>query len=199
MTLYNVTFNIKDKRNILEPSIPDSAGDGENKTIKRVCLTDSIAHCMQAIAVGNRDIRVGATLIIREVSLKNLDKKLLISPRELKERGLVPDALENNEFWYLGKVKFKCITCKIVDFDAEIDLAWTCIPIQSCREIIKKYIPKFPVYRYKITKNLYEAAMQYCNKHQLWDTEDNVWDELAMIPWAQKRSIEDLKLLRVED
>lgn len=41
--------------------------------------------------------------------------------------------------------------------------------------------------------------MQYCNKHQLWDTEDNVWDELAMIPWAQKRSIEDLKLLRVED
>lgn len=143
MTLYNVTFNIKDKRNILEPSIPDSAGDGENKTIKRVCLTDSIAHCMQAIAVGNRDIRVGATLIIREVNLKNLNKKLLISPRELKERGLVPDALENNEFWYLGKVKFKCITCKIVDFDAEIDLAWTCIPIQSCREIIKKYIPSF--------------------------------------------------------
>ena len=35
MILYNITFDMKDKRNILEPSIPESAGEDENKTIKR--------------------------------------------------------------------------------------------------------------------------------------------------------------------
>lgn len=197
MTLYNVTFDMNDRRNMIKPAIPNSAGDGENKTIKRVCLTDSVEHCIQAIAVGNRDVRVGADLIVREVELKDLNEELLISPKELKEKGLVPDALENNEFWYLGDVKFRCITCRIVEFDASIDLAWTCIPIQNCIEIVKKYIPKFPVYRYKITKNLYESAMQYCNKHQLWDIGDNIWDDLAMVPWAQKRGINSVKLLKI--
>lgn len=198
MRLYNVTFNMQDKRRVLEPSVPESAGSGEDKTIKRICLADSVEHCMQAIAVGNRDIREGATFILREVDTKDLDKKLLIKPKELKEKGLVPDALENNEYWYLGKIKFNRVACKIVEFDAEIDLAWTCIPIKACRSVVKKYLPNFPVNRYKITKNLYESAMDYCNKHKLWNESDAIWDELAMVPWAQKRRINHVKMLLIK-
>lgn len=198
MRLYNVTFNMKDKRRVIEPAIPDSAGNGEDKTVRRICLTDSVEHCMQAIAVCNRDIREGATFILREVDTKDLDKNLLIGPKELKERGFVPDALENNEYWYLGKVKFDRMACRIVEFDAEIDLAWTCIPIQSCKDIVKKYLPAFPVNRYKVSKNLYEAAMTYCNEHKLWNEEDAIWDDLAMVPWAQKRKINYIKMLLIK-
>lgn len=197
MTLYNVTFNIKDNRSILEPTIPDSAGDGENKTIKRVCLTDSVSHCMQAIAVGNRDIRVGASIIVRKVDTKYLDTSLLIKPKELKERGLVPDALENNEYWYLSAVNVKCGKYQIVNFDAEIDLAWTCININDCKEIIRKYLPLLNIERYRNTKNLYEYAMCYCNKYRLYDIQDIIWDELAMLPWAQKRSINKVQLIKI--
>ena len=199
MTLYNVTFNMRDRRRVLNPSIPESAGDGEDKTISRVCFTDSVANCIQAIAVCNRDIREGATFILREVDTDKLDKRLLIKPKELKERGLVPDALENNEYWYLGKVNVESMACKIVEFDAEIDLAWACIPIQSCRAIVKKYLPKFAVNKYKITKNLYDAAMKYCSENKLYYAEDGIWDDLAMVPWAQKRKINYVKLLRIRD
>ena len=199
MKLYNVTFNMKDKRSVIEPSVPESAGNGENKTIKRICLTDSIEHCMQAIAVCNREIREGATFILREVDTKYLDNKLLIKPKELKENGLVPDALENNEYWYIGKIMFNRKVCKIVKFSAEIDLAWTCIPIQSCKDIVKKYLPAFPVNRYKVSKNLYEAAMTYCNEHKLWNEEDAIWDDLAMVPWAQKRRIDYVKTVLVKE
>lgn len=197
MKFYNVTFNIKDNRSMLEPTIPDSAGDGENKTIKRICLTDSIEHCMQAIAVENRNIKVGVVIVVRSIDIEKLDRKLLICPAELKQRGYVPDALENNEFWYLGNIQFEYQKYRIMGFDAEVDLAWTCIPIQNCKEVVKHYIPDFPVNRYKITYNLYKAAMEYCNQHKMYDIEDIIWEDLSIVPWAQKRSIKHVDLMRI--
>lgn len=50
MHFYNITFDIEDDNKMLYPYIPGTAGDNEDKTTPRVCLCDSVAHCMQAIA-----------------------------------------------------------------------------------------------------------------------------------------------------
>ena len=107
MKLYNVTFDLNNTNNVLTPAIPESAGNGENKEIKRVCLTDSVEHCFQAIASCNREIRKGAKFIIKEVDVEK--DELLITPDFLFNEGYVPDALENNEYWYqIGKYGCVC-------------------------------------------------------------------------------------------
>lgn len=186
MRLYNVNFDTNDKTVVLRPRIPKSAGEGENKTIARICLTDSIEHCMQAIAVENREICVGAEFVVHTVNMSDLQKSSLIVPERLVQSSLVPDALENNEYWYLLPVLSDRSVYRIEKFNAEMCLAWTCIKIEDCRRIVSKYLPDFPVNRYRNSHNLYEAAMAVCNERCLWDIEDAVWDELAELPWAQK-------------
>ena len=42
MKLYNVTFNLMNDSNLLMPCVPFTAGPGEDREIKRICLADSI-------------------------------------------------------------------------------------------------------------------------------------------------------------
>ena len=191
MKFYNVTFNLADNRDILTPCIPDSAGTDEDKTIPRVCLTDSIEHCIQAIATGNREVYKGAQFIVREADIKSDEK--LVHPRFLKELNYVPDALENNEYWYLNPIKVKRYICKIESFDYEFELAWSCISRKQCLDAIGKYMSIKRFVKYKTSKGIYNAFCRYCTEHKKWDWEDSIWEDLAMLPWAQTTKIYNLK------
>jgi hypothetical protein len=197
MKLYNITFDNKDRRKIIAPSIPNATCDGENKTIKRVCLADSIEHCMQAVS-DTRDMRNGAIVFIREVDTNDLDNRKLIKPKALKEKGLVPDALVNNEYWYLDNVEFRCIECEIVKFDVEAAFAWSCIDIKDLQTIVKKALPKFPAGRYTIAEHLFKAASHYADSLGLYDIEDYIYDNLADLPLAHYIKINSVKLKKVE-
>ena len=199
MLLYNVTFDENDTRTVLEPSVPESTADGEDSTTPRVCLSTSVKKCIQALAVEHREVRVGATLAVRTVNIDKLDEDLLITPETLVSEGLVPDALENDEHWYLGSIKFDYNKYEIEDFDAEIDLAWTCISLQDCRDIVTEYLPSFSTKRFKTSKNLYQAAMRFCNEFRLDNESDAIWDALAELPWAQKRTIKSVKLKKLHN
>ncbi len=194
MKLYNVSFNLNNPDRILSPTIPKTAADDENKTYRRVCLADSVEHCIQAIAVENKDIRAGAKIIVRTVDTKNLYKQFLVGPQTLFDKKLVPDALENNEYWYLQRIKFDLAVYTILDFDADFEIAWSLIKIDDCKKIVHKWLPNFTIGRYKIPKNLYIAAMKECERLQNWDAEDGIWDDLAELPWAQKTGIYNIKL-----
>lgn len=198
MLLYNVTFDQNDLRTVLTPSIPETAADDEDITIARVCLTDSIEHCLQAIAPERRNIKKGEIITIRSVASDNLNNQFLVDPITLREKMLVPDALENNEYWYLAKINFKCARYEIIDFDVDYDLAWTCIRIEDCKNIIKKYLQKFSVGSFNNSKEMYQAAMHYCEQYSLWDEQDNIWDDLAELPWAQKIAINSVELRDIE-
>lgn len=191
MIFYNVTFNLNDTRDVLHPCIPESAAKDENKTIPRVCMTDSVEHCMQAIAVGNRDVQSGSKFILRKINIKSDDG--LINPRFLKETSYVYDAMENNEYWYLHPVKTENYLCEIISFDYEFDLAWSCISRKQCLDAVAKYMNIKRFTRYKTSKGIYKAFCNYCTEHKLWDWEDGIWDDLAMLPWAQKTRIYNLK------
>lgn len=198
MKLYNVTFHLKDNRTVLNPAIPETAGDTENKTIKRICLTDSIVHCVQALAHCNRNVAVGVTFLVREVQINKKDKAL-ITPNELKKRGYVPDALENNEYWYTKPLEFNTYLCKIDSFDYEYELAWTCIEKEQCLKIVEKYTNGQITFKHcETAKEIYEIFLHWCNKNEMWDEYDAAWEELAQLPWAQKTGLYNFKYTILE-
>lgn len=186
MILYNVTFDLKDTKEILEPKIPYTAGDYEDKTIKRVCLADTPAHCMLSISPEFRNIAVGSQFLLKEFEITDYDN--LLTPEYLYNMDLVADALEYREHWYLNSIQCRSVRkCKILDFYSEICLNWTCIGITDCRNIIKKYlgVNELP-FKGRTSRELYSNLCK-------WDTEfkyiDDIWDDLALLPWAQGRTL----------
>ena len=202
MKLYNITFKLDDTRNILVPNIPETAGDTENKTIKRVCLADSVEHCMQAVASANRDMCTRAKFIVREADIP-LTKKTLVHPRFLKEQGYVPDALENNEYWSLEPVKFKLYLCELEHFDSDFTVSWSCVTREQVLAIISKYIKTKRFDRYKTSKGVYNAFCKFINEKTQFATEkgriayynmyDDVWEDIVELPWAQKTELTNIK------
>lgn len=190
MKLYNVSFDLNNTNELLVPTIPHTAGPEEDKTSRRVCLADSVAHCMLAISTEYRNIAVGSKFILKTVEIE--PDKFLITPKQLIKYKKVPDALENNEYWYLYPIRCKSVyLCEITDFDSEIDLAWTCIKPEQCRDIVKKHTG-LDFKRCKTSKGIYKSFCKYAHERQLWSMMDDVWDELAELPWAQGRKMNKL-------
>lgn len=188
MKLYNVTFKLDDLRRVLMPCIPETAGSNENKTIPRVCLSDKVHKCMQAISVDRRDIQVGTRFILREVEVDNIGgigRTKILDPVTLYYSGYVPDALENSEYWSLKPLECKLSLCKIVGFDYEFELAWTCIKLDVCKKIIAMYVKVPWISLCKSSKTAYECFARYATRLYLWDVLDSVWNELAMLDNAQ--------------
>ena len=86
--------------------IPPMKLEGENNTIKRVCVASTIEGCVSSMPGGgeslgnlNYDTR-GYYLIFRiDTEKLKIDSKNIISPEELYEKGYVADAKIHNEFW----------------------------------------------------------------------------------------------------
>ena len=192
MKLYNITYNLEDTSTTLVRKIPSSAGDRENKTIPRVCLADSLEHCLQALGSHYRDLRVGACFLVREVEVDERDINL-IDPFILKKDNKVPDALENREYWYLKPIECNVKKAEIIDYDSEFTIAWTCVPIERCRAIISKYSP-INVNKYYNSEHLYDVFMAWANEHEKYKEMDAVWDEIVEDPIAQKTAIKNLKV-----
>lgn len=194
MKFYNITFDLTDRRKILVPCIPETAGATENKTISRVCLSKTLEGCIQAVS--RRQIYKGSQLIVREA---NLDEQRLVNSKTLYNNKLVPDALENKEYWSLTPVTFKVYLCEILSFDNDFTLAWSCISRKDCLNIVEKYIKSTSFRKYKTSKSIYEAAMNYANANEMWDEQDLIWDDLAMLPWAQKLELKNLKVKKIKE
>ena len=202
MKFYNITFKIDDTRNILVPNIPESAGTNENKTIKRVCLADTVEHCMQAVGSGNRDMCKGSKFLVRETDIP-LTSKYLLNPRFLKQMNYVPDALENNEYWSLESVKVKVYLCELQSFDSDFTVSWSCVTREQILSIISKYVKTKRFNRYKTSKGIYNAFCKFINEKTQFATEkmktyyydmyDDVWEDIVELPWAQKTELTNIK------
>ncbi|MBO5390052.1 MAG: hypothetical protein J6A59_18320 [Lachnospiraceae bacterium] len=191
MKLYNVSFDLNNTNQILKPCIPYSVAADEDKTIPRVCLAKSPAHCMQAIATDTRQVYVGSNFILRTVDIKE-DSDYIINPQVLFDRKYVPDALENLEYWSLKPVKCKVQHCVIEYFDYEREIAWSCIKLEDCWRIIKRFSGK-EFNRCKSAKTMYNAFSNWATENKQWEMLDDVWDTIAMLPWAQTTKIYNLK------
>lgn len=195
MKLFNITLDLKDKPTILKPYIPFSAAEDEDRITPRVCLSSNITGCLQAI--GNRYIAVGEKFILRTVNI-NTNSKYLITPEKLKNTNKVPDALENKEYWYLKEIECTSTMLRIDDFDFDFDLAWSLIAPKDYKKIILNSVNELDLSKCNTSKEMYDTFSEYTNEKELYNEQDEVWDNLAELPWAQKISIYNLKLKVLE-
>lgn len=86
------------------PRIPASAADGEDKTIKRVCLSDSIEGCINLADLSNGDLKSHLFPIKSEKSSPikvyefHIDTDSILYPNQISK--YVPDAEIFGEYWY---------------------------------------------------------------------------------------------------
>lgn len=211
ITLHNVSFDLDDKSKRYEPRVPYSTGSSEDAVTPRICLADNIANCIQAIACANREVFVGSKFIHRSAKIP-LNHKALVRPSVLFEKNLVPDATENNEYWFLEPLDFKVSLCEIVDFKSEHVIAWEPLDFKDVKRIIEKHLPEF---KYSMSSlhpyDIYQEVMTFINNHvneaepnsEEWlkwcRLEDAIYDDVIELPWAQKTRIYDLEIRVLEE
>lgn len=97
-----------------EPELPHHVMQGEDHTIPRVCLSDSVLGCLNSIGMGRllEDIEYYekfhkspySPICVYKCIVDTEDKGIIV-PEDLVHRGLVPDALKNREYWGLHCVR----------------------------------------------------------------------------------------------
>jgi hypothetical protein len=200
MTLYHVSFDIDNTETLFKPRIPAALSDDEDHKTPRICLTDSIEHCLQAMASEYRhNLSFGSAITVYSIDTDSLAPDKLIYPEALVKSGLVPDAIENSEYWYLENISFTRKIMRVDSFEYNYEIALSCINISDIRDIIRTEIPELNLPTDASTQELYNIAMDYAHEHKMYDSEDNIWDRLAELPYAQKTSFSKLVLTPVAE
>lgn len=204
MTLYNVSFNIENKARIFYPIIPDTYGKGENNTIKRVCLSDSVENCIQAMSSANRNLRVGAKFILRSVESSAI--KNIIKPEELVSRNYVIDAIENHEYWSLDPVCFSLTEYEILDFETEFDAAWNILSNQGVIKRFKQVAPEISIPRELFNKDissqelynkLLDVTKYRADESRYYEICDDLWEAIIELPYMQVTRVKNIKLKQI--
>lgn len=98
---YHITTDL-DHKGLFEPRIPKYMFEFENKTVPRICVSDSIQGCLSAFpdkdALGEDQPRYIKVFEINVEEL-NLTPEDIISPEFLYKSGYLDDALITNEHW----------------------------------------------------------------------------------------------------
>lgn len=128
MKMYHVSLNIFDDIKEFYPRVPKTTMKGEDTTTERVCVAKTIEDCLNALLywdslrmrlTDNYEINWGIMSKCQRVFKIyefDIEKDFLISPKDLYERNLVPDALLNNEYWCTKKlIPVKSYLIKITD------------------------------------------------------------------------------------
>lgn len=193
-TLYNVTFDITDQSTVLSPRVPYSVADDEDNDTCRVCLSDSIEKCIEAIGPCNRDFCIGQTIVVRSVKVKDLDQEKLIGYNDLYLSGKVPDAPYTHEYWYLDELPVERKVFLVKGFTYEHCLAWELIKLKDVMKISCKYCDDSVRRMVYTAKDLYDKVCRSLEMQKLYDTYDRFTEEIESLPWAQACRVSDLIL-----
>lgn len=192
--LYNITFNLNDESTLLQPYIPYSAAEDEDRETKRVCFADSVDNCISAIGSCARELYEGSTIVVRSVQTDKLDKSKLITPHQLAASGKVPDAEVNQEYWYLGDVNIVREVRTIVSFEYEYAIAFQCLNKDDVNALIKKYLPDDGIRDGESIEDAYNRVIGAMQSVGEYDASDEFDDSIAELPWAQRIRVQNVVL-----
>lgn len=175
--LYHISFDTAEPlEKEFTPKIPVNTIAGEDETIPRICLCDSIEGCINAAEdrlwkFEDEDI---ATIIVWEKEF-TLPNDRLIGWQKLYEDNLVPDAIFTHEYWFLDKLQMSGTFYEILNVNNAIS---------NKKEI---YIIK-PQYREKVFEILsdYSIDLKEIEKYDLY-TLINDW-----LPYAFPQQITEI-------
>lgn len=99
MILYHLELANGKPKKKFHPSIPLNRMEGEDKTIKRICVAPSIEECLQSVSWG----RINYIPKYIPVIVYVFDTEDYIPSKDLKK--YVPDAIVTNEYWITKEIK----------------------------------------------------------------------------------------------
>lgn len=180
----------------LIPRIPNNTLDDENKDIPRICLSTSIEGCFIAL-----QYITDKPFILYELDIDENDKALL-SSKYLYDNNLVMDALETNEYWYLKPIKAIGKVYTILSYDLDFDFAWSCIKLEDVINIVSGIIKDKEILTNLLETNktsydLYESAQQFLYKKQFDRESDELFDSIADLKYATKKTYKDIELFEL--
>ena len=199
MILYHVTLDTSEpEEKLFIPRVPKSIGKGENNETPRICFSDNIQNCLQAI---HATVDFGTIIRVYSGSFLNGE---IIFPQKLKDEFNVPDAVENTEYWYTKPIKLKSQLYKVVSYNVEYVIAWKCIKINDLIKILSKYISNTILSILVHDSNgdpekLWTLFSGFMTSEKQYYCIDEAWDEAAMLPWAQLLKFCNLKLKLVKE
>lgn len=121
MTLWRVLpcFDGMPATTSFAPRIPQNPIPGEDKTTPRVCLCDSIEHCLDAVAESDRKkILLDGQLVAYPFRVDTDDVNLLCTD-DIVEK--VPDAHWTKEYWYLAPVTLTGVIMQITAYSEYVE------------------------------------------------------------------------------
>lgn len=119
MTLYHVSY---DRIPRFELRVPRNRLPYEDDTTPRICLSDSIEHCINAKSGQGQPLYLAkhygfrVSLYVYEFDTNDIPSDALIAPDELVDRYHVADAKFNHEYWLLdADIPYKETRVEFVD------------------------------------------------------------------------------------
>jgi hypothetical protein len=194
MKLFHISLDTDNLEKNFIPCVPSCAGLGEDEETPRICFAPSIEQCIQA--THPQDYRVGQYFTVFELIVDENDP-CLYYPEELYNKGLVPDALETQEFWLTKPVFLRGNVFKIKKIESERLFAWSCIYLDDLSCIIKS-ISQNPTYSYiietsKSSEECYKRAMNFAEEIKDFQMIDECYDSLSDLNWSTTRIIKSLE------
>ena len=205
MKLYHVSYGkSKNKAKLYFPKVPETMAPGENNTIPRICLADSIEHCIQA---DQGPIRRGQYFTIYHIEIEETDPNL-IWPHTLREKEWVMDAVENHEYWYTKAIEMPGEVYRLKSYQKEKDVAWTALTLGEVQKEVKKCIEKYEltiseselneILAVETTNVVYEKFMEWLKENKLMKAARDFKHEINILPWADITKIKNVEMEKVE-
>lgn len=201
LTLYHISEDLVDNpTKLFIPRVPESAAVDEDKETNRICFSTSIANCIKATDI--LSYMRGTSFTVYTLTVEE-DDPYLVYPQTLVEKKKVPDALENDEHWYLKEIELKGERVMIKDIKAEMSIAWTCIPKRAIINYlidiahIDPYFGEIAKMKLGTAYDYYITAIRYMDEHEMFSEDDDLWDYVVEQPWAQSHTIYNLELVAV--
>ncbi len=182
MTLFNVWFNTADMSTMLKPSVPKSAGSMEDCVTPRVCLSDSVEGCFQAVSKDDKDFVRGTRFILHTVCVSAFDTKL-IHPMELTLSGKVPDAEHNHEYWYTKPISCKTHLCELVSYDYEHVVIWEALKKRDVSDIAFGYAG-IDLSMCQSSEDIWNRVSKYLEGYGMYDLSDKFYEDICALPFA---------------
>jgi len=141
MIFYHVSFDMEEKENpyLFIPRIPIFKATSEDAITPRICLSTSVENCIQAISPANRDIRVWAKFRLFHVDI-DIKDPLLKDPKSIVDK--VPDAVVNNEYWYMGNLYMKYEDKIITEFRVHPEINFDLISKEDMHSVLSEILPE---------------------------------------------------------
>lgn len=182
MELYHISQDVENLNRCFVPRIPLSTSLNENKTVPRICFSNSVSGCFSAVPGENRSkiIHSGDKFVLYKLNVKKklcILNRSIITPHELHRRKFVSDAIINGEYWVTVPVFIKGELCEITNFEWSHEVnseLFSPITIYNLAARINPAIKKLKNINITDSALCYRGIINGADKNKLYDVVDTL-------------------------